>query len=531
MITQFSKFVLVATIGLALAFTFSCSGNGGDDPSPSSASVGEQYYKFCITVIGCKKGSYTISTCDGEVSNTCDPNGNVSSSSLGGSSSSRSNSGPCVINGQISYDCDGLFSSSSGNPSVSSSSVVVSSSSIASSSSTVPIPPSSSSIPPSSSSAGTVAGTGADDMGTFTDTRDNTTYKWVKLGTQTWMAENLNYNVNGSKCYSNNDRYCTDFGRLYNWATAMDGKPSSAALPSGTKGICPDGWHLPSDAEWAILINYAGTVTQLKANSTLWSSNAGTDYYGFSALPGGYGGTDGSSFYSASSNGYWWSSSEYSSTQTWRYNIYGTTVNRDYYNKGYFFSVRCVQDGYIPPSIPSHATNGSTFVDSRDGTTYKSITIGTQTWMAENLNYAAPGSECYTNNEANCGTYGRLYTWTTALTVCPDDWHLPSDGEWATLISSVGGYSTAATQLRANSILWSSNTGTDYNGFSALPGGYGGTDGSSFGGASSNGYWWSSLEYNSNQAWRYNIYGTTVNRDYYNKGYFFSVRCIQDPDF
>jgi len=146
---QFSKFALVATLGLALAFTFSCSSGGVDNPDLASSSSGsEQYYKFCIKGIVCEKGSFTISTCDGEASNRCPE---VVSSS----------SNPDVL---LSSSDGGVLPSSG---SVSSSSVagVVSSSSIESSSSTIP-PSSSSSVPPSSSStippsSSSIAGAGA----------------------------------------------------------------------------------------------------------------------------------------------------------------------------------------------------------------------------------------------------------------------------------------------------------------------------------------------------------------------------------
>ena len=79
------------------------------------------------------------------------------------------------------------------------------------------------------------------------------------------------------------------------------------------------------------------------------------------------------------------------------------------------------------------AQKDSSFVDSRDGKVYKTVKIGTQTWMAQNLNYTMVNSSCYNDSNVNCKTYGRLYTWAAAKTACPKGWHLPSDTEWSIL--------------------------------------------------------------------------------------------------
>jgi len=203
---------------------------------------------------------------------------------------------------------------------------------------------------------------GSDDTssnsGTFTDNRDNTTYKWVKIGEQTWMAENLNYAVEGVKCYNNEPANCTIYGKLYDWATAMalpaDCNSNFCNSQVGAKhqGICQSGWHIPSDVEWSMLIDFAGgssvAGTKLKAKSG-WNnkgdkSGNGTNDYGFSALPGGFVNSVGS-FTNVGNDGYWWSSSEYDSyfaySRGMHYNVENVTTNG---GKSYLRSVRCVKD-------------------------------------------------------------------------------------------------------------------------------------------------------------------------------------------
>jgi len=178
------------------------------------------------------------------------------------------------------------------------------------------------------------------DTGVFKDTRDGKEYKWVKIGDQTWMAENLAYDA-GSGCwaYNNDEDNVATYGRLYTWEVA--------------KTACPSGWHLPTDAEWTELENAlvgADKGSQLAGNADLWSngeleSNSQFGTSGFSALPGGYRGTNGS-FNDVGSFGYWWSATESSSSKGWRWLLYynKSGVNRGNSNKAYGFSVRCVRD-------------------------------------------------------------------------------------------------------------------------------------------------------------------------------------------
>jgi len=178
----------------------------------------------------------------------------------------------------------------------------------------------------------------------LTDPRDNKTYKTTKIGSQVWLAENLNYNASGSKCYDNKESNCQKYGRLYNWSTA-------------TKA-CPSGWHLPSDAEWDILMATVGdryTAGEFLKAKNGWNYNNdegisgnGTDAYGFVALPSGLGRYDGNFRY-VGDVGHWWSSS---ATEGSTYDVYvrfmlynGKSVGRSEDHKDdNLFSVRCVKN-------------------------------------------------------------------------------------------------------------------------------------------------------------------------------------------
>ncbi len=168
-----------------------------------------------------------------------------------------------------------------------------------------------------------------------------------------------------------------------------------------------------------------------------------------------------------------------------------------------------------------------TMRDSRDGKTYKTVKIGNQEWMAENLNYNAKGSVCYDNKSANCRKYGRLYTWGAAQEACPAGWHLPSKGEFETLLGFVG--DSGKEQSKAlRSSKW--EKGKDKYGFSALPGGYYSSFSEKFnylGGYTS---FWSSTEDTSYSAYGLDIYDGIAYVNDVDKGDGYSVRCLKDSN-
>ena len=180
----------------------------------------------------------------------------------------------------------------------------------------------------------------------------------------------------------------------------------------------------------------------------------------------------------------------------------------------------------------SGGASGNTLTDSRDGKKYKIVKIGSQTWMAENLNYEASGSKCYDNNSGNCAKYGRLYDWNTARSVCPSGWHLPSKSEWDMLSNAVGGEDVAGKKLKAksgwNSLDGTNGNGTNDYGFSALPGGGGsGIPNGSFGNVGLLGHWWSISEYGSSSAYRKGMgWGDGSGGGENSKSQLFSVRCM-----
>lgn len=212
----------------------------------------------------------------------------------------------------------------------------------------------------------------SDDKVGFVDTRDGNVYKTVKIGQQIWMAENLKYlpsvmpSTTGSKItpyyyvFGYNGKileeakaigYYNKFGVLYNWPAAMAGSTSSTANPSGIQGICPSGWHLPSNDEWMQLIEYLGgrdrVGTKLFANNN-WdlTDTEETNQSGFSAIPTGRRDEQFSSFsFSIGVNyGFWWSATEFDSS---RAEIVETSRNSAYtidFFKDNGFCVRCVKD-------------------------------------------------------------------------------------------------------------------------------------------------------------------------------------------
>jgi len=524
----------------------------------------------------------------------------------------------------------------------------------------------------------------------FTDDRDGQIYNTVLIGSQCWMAQNLNIGVmiNGGTnmtnngiiekyCYNNNASNCATYGGLYQWNEIMN-----YSINPATQGICPESWYIPTDNEWNIL---EGTVDSqygvgdpewLKESgrgfdaggnlkeigTTLWQSpNAGaTNLSSFTSLPGGGWVDNKAGFYSVTANGVFWTSSLNGSLAYCHSQHYTIAQSaRDLRGKSYAYSLRClkmaesINQPPLPPSNPlpidgainidinttlswtcsdpdgdglffsiyfgtdptpslietnylnfsfnpetlninttyywrivaydihgdstigniwSFVTQsnfwqcGDVFFDDRDGQIYNSVLIGSQCWMASNLNIGLiiPGGQemtdnnviekyCYDDNTLNCDDYGGLYQWNEAMSystisagqgICPPGWHIPSDNELKILEGTVDseygvGHSTwnnigwrgsdAGKQLKTNTGWLPNGNGTDNFGFGAKPAGYRLQDGS-YDGLGSRGDWYSSTLYPGYGVWRRYIsyFGDGAGRHYYDSLVGRSIRCIKN---
>ncbi|MCF8368574.1 MAG: hypothetical protein K9G76_05990 [Bacteroidales bacterium] len=192
----------------------------------------------------------------------------------------------------------------------------------------------------------------------FIDFRNGNSYSTALIGVQCWMTDNLNYNTGTSWCYYNNSAYCNIYGRLYNWSTIMNGESGSNSVPSDVQGICPAGWHIPSDGEWCILLScidstivcdtagYNGTDAGIKMKSTWgWSSGGnGTNESGFCALPGGSMGIYHFDDLYLFAN--FWTTTEDYPGYAWFYKLnYGLpTIGRYFSSKNRGYSLRCLKN-------------------------------------------------------------------------------------------------------------------------------------------------------------------------------------------
>jgi uncharacterized protein (TIGR02145 family) len=186
-------------------------------------------------------------------------------------------------------------------------------------------------------------------------------------------------------------------------------------------------------------------------------------------------------------------------------------------------------------SITSAAQVTGTFTDVRDGKIYKTVKIGAQTWMAGNLAYKVDtGCWTYGNDPNSVKIYGYLYDWETAKRVCPRGWHLPSDEEWTTLVSYLGGDTLAGGKMKETDTIHWKSPNADANNksrFTALPGGYRASPGGMYYLGGESALWWSSTGKGKEDAYGrclYNYNGIIHQERYLYKHIGVSVRCVKD---
>ena len=371
---------------------------------------------------------------------------------------------------------------------------------------------------------------------------DGNTYSTVLIGSQCWMAENLRTthysdgtyislgsttsNTTAYRCYpGNSSSNVSTYGYLYNWKAVTrisdNGLISEGSTlnPSELQGVCPAGWHVPSNAEWTQLSDYVSSqstyvcgsnntnIAKALASTTGWNNSTATcavgnttannNATGFNAMPAGFFGSATSGIGSVAR---FWSTTDLGSDiyirELW---ANSADLGIDQYNSSYFHSVRCLKDE------DNSATFCPTVTTDYDGNNYNTVHIGTRCWMAENLrtthysdgtpislgnfslgNYDTSSTVAYryypNNNSSNVPTYGYLYNWKAVIRnssssstnpsgvqgICPTGWHVPSAAEWTQLIhylSSQSAYvcgsnNTNIAKALASTTGWSSSTNT-----------------------------------------------------------------------
>ena len=307
----------------------------------------------------------------------------------------------------------------------------------------------------------------------------NTKLEAVDIGGLLWATKNLDVEVNGSMCYKGSADNCKKYGKIYTWAMAMGldtayDRKHFGSIKQPYRGICPEGWYLPSHEEWTYLSKYVEQYPEYKAYFTNQIGGA-YDYQGF--------------YRSEDVETLFWSSSEYKDYDSfawlWAYrkDLSIATDNAHKYTGAY---VRCLKEGSKATWSSSVAKSSSSSVSSSSAKSSSSsvpvsssseisssseessssnsvyrpdvdeVLIGTQVWSTRNLNVPVEGSLCYADKPENCEKYGRIYTWAMAMGVdvkydreelgpielpyrgvCPEGWHLPSYEEWQSMNSYV----------------------------------------------------------------------------------------------
>jgi uncharacterized protein (TIGR02145 family) len=413
---------------------------------------------------------------------------------------------------------------------------------------------------------------------------DGNLYYTVQIGTQCWTQSNLkaskyrngdniptglsnsaweNTTAGAYAIYNNDPVNDGLYGKLYNHYAVMD-----------TRGLCPTGWHVPTDGEWSVLENFlGGYILSENAAEMLkgpaqgdWNRpNSGvTNSTGFTALPGGLRYGFGAFANIGGYSGFW--SSSNTGLDAWNRGLGAGRhpIERSNYSRNNGFSIRCLKDSIIMPF-----SCGMSTISDIDGNNYNTVQIGMQCWTQSNLKVSkyrngdniptglsnsAWGSTTagayviYDNNWPNFGLYGLLYNHFAVIDsrgLCPTGWHIPTDNEWNVLVKyldpnsdtfAIGSQNTTAGGMLRSTLTqptpggWSSpNLGaTNSSGFTAEPGGF---RWQSYGMMSvgTHGLWWSS-SISITEAWHrsMNFSDVSVSRNTNPQNNGFSVRCLRD---
>ena len=237
------------------------------------------------------------------------------------------------------------------------------------------------------------------------DSVDGQKYRAIQIGNQYWIVQNINRETSKSVCDS-----CEIYGRIYNYEEA--------------KNVCPSGFTLPTYADVEELIKNTKEVNAWQSKKG-WMKK-GKDSFGFASIPGGfYSRADGIVKKRGEMVGYWLQDESDDFALRWKISNQDSFVDVSALKKDYGFSVRCI-------SVGSSIQNNLVLIDERDLKFYKTIAIGTQTWMAENLKYKIKESSCSKGEIDKCENEGRLYRFWEAKKekICPKGWKIPSVGDW-----------------------------------------------------------------------------------------------------
>ncbi len=311
------------------------------------------------------------------------------------------------------------------------------------------------------------------------DEFDYSKYKTVQIGDRLWMAENLNEPTEDSYCYDDDSQNCEKYGRLYSFRAAQK--------------ACPAGWHLANSKDEKEMLRVLDESDPEKRGIMLaskeWtfirdyenSNEQGMDVLGLAILPSGerhsgkYAKEGTNPYLELGSIANLWLDAYYGGCCSYRMEIDNNNYTTLGIDTSTAMAVRCVknyEEAPAPEVTPhlngkfvdsSQSTKGS-FTDSRDNYTYKTVTIGEQTWFAENLRYKTADSWCNDDDE-DCSQFGRLYDWYGAMEACPQGWRLPSSKEVDDLVIAVGKSASKIKSLKG----WEENGGTDDYGLSILP--------------------------------------------------------------